>query len=79
MRAPRDPDELLLTAEEVARRLSLDRATLCRMRSATTLPTMRLGQIVRVPARALDRWVERKTAEIELLDTRAIPEAKEVV
>jgi hypothetical protein len=40
---------------------------------------MRLGQIVRVPARALERWVEQKTAEIELLDTRAIPEAKEVV
>jgi hypothetical protein len=50
-----------------------------RMMSAGTLPTMRLGQIVRVPARALERWVEQKTAEIELLDTRAIPEAKEVV
>ena len=50
-----------------------------RMMSAGTLPTMRLGQIVRVPARALERWVEQKTAEIELLYTRAIPEAKEVV
>lgn len=53
--------KLLLKADEVARRLSLGRATVYLMMASGELPTFRQGRAVRVPARALEKWIEHKT------------------
>jgi putative molybdopterin biosynthesis protein len=54
-------EELLLKVDEVARRLSLARATVYLMISSGELPSFRKGRAVRVPARALEQWIERQT------------------
>jgi excisionase family DNA binding protein len=54
-------ERLLLTADEVARRLSLGRATVYLMMQSGELPTLRRGRAVRVPARALEHWIEQRT------------------
>lgn len=54
-------ERLLLKADEVARRLSLGRATVYLMMASGELPTFRKGRAVRVPARALEQWIERQT------------------
>ena len=54
-------ERLLLKADEVARRLSLGRATVYLMMASGELPTFRKGRAVRVPARALEQWLERQT------------------
>ena len=56
-----DAEKLLLRAEEVARRLSLRRATVYLMMASGELPTFRKGRAVRVPARALEQWLEKQT------------------
>lgn len=48
-------EKLLLRADEVARRLSLGRATVYLMMASGELPTFRKGLAVRVPARALEQ------------------------
>jgi excisionase family DNA binding protein len=52
---------MLLKADEVARRLSLGRATVYLMMASGELPTFRKGRAVRVPARALEQWLEKQT------------------
>jgi excisionase family DNA binding protein len=59
------PDKLLLRADEVARRLSLGRATVYLMMASGELPTFRKGRAVRVPARALEQWIERNTCLVQ--------------
>jgi excisionase family DNA binding protein len=54
-------ERLLLKADEVARRLSLGRATVYLMMASGELPTLRKGRAVRVPARALEHWIEQQT------------------
>jgi excisionase family DNA binding protein len=54
-------EKLLLKADEVARRLSLGRATVYLMMASGELPTLRKGRAVRVPVRALQEWIERQT------------------
>ena len=56
---------LLLKADEVARRLSLGRATVYLMMASGELPTLRKGRAVRVPARALESWIEERTTSPE--------------
>jgi excisionase family DNA binding protein len=56
-----EPEKMLLKAEEVARRLSLGRATVYLMMASGELPTFRKGRAVRVPARALEQWLEKQT------------------
>ena len=58
-------DKLLLKADEVARRLSLGRATVYLMMASGELPLFRKGRAVRVPARALEQWIERQTISAE--------------
>jgi excisionase family DNA binding protein len=53
--------KLLLKADEVARRLSLGRATVYLMIASGELPTFRKGRAVRVPADALEDWIKRRT------------------
>ncbi len=60
-KALESPDRILLKADEVARRLSLGRATVYLLMSVGELPTVRIGRAVRVPADGLQRWVEQRT------------------
>jgi excisionase family DNA binding protein len=59
-------EKLLLKADEVARRLSLGRATVYLMMASGELPTFRKGRAVRVPARALEHWIEQRAAPAEV-------------
>jgi excisionase family DNA binding protein len=54
-------EKLLLKAEEVARRLSLGRATVYLMMASGELPTLRKGRAVRVPTHALEEWIRQHT------------------
>ena len=54
--------KLLLKADEVARRLSLGRATVYLMMASGELPTLRKGRAVRVPTAGLQRWIEQRSA-----------------
>ena len=58
---PVESMRLLLKADEVARRLSLGRATVYLMMASGQLPTFRKGRAIRVPARALEQWIEQQT------------------
>ena len=55
-------DQLLLRADDVAKRLCFSRATIYTMMANGELPTLRQGRAVRVPLRALERWIEEHTA-----------------
>jgi excisionase family DNA binding protein len=54
-------EPVLLTVPEVARRLSLGRATTYLLVQRGALPVVRIGRSVRVPARALEQWVQQHT------------------
>ena len=54
-------EPLLLRATEVARRMSIGRATVYRMIVNKELPSLKLGNIVRVPARALEELIDQQT------------------
>jgi excisionase family DNA binding protein len=54
-------EQILLTVTEAAKRLSLGRATAYQLVQRGELPVVRIGRAVRVPARALDQWVEQHT------------------
>ncbi len=53
-------DRLLLRPQEAAEILGVSRAKLYELLSDGTLPRVRLGGSVRVPALALRRWVDEK-------------------
>jgi len=51
----------LLRAEEVALVLGIGRSKVFELLRAGELPVIRLGRSVRIPRRALDEWIERRT------------------
>jgi excisionase family DNA binding protein len=57
-----DDSKLLLKASEVADRLSVGRATAYELMAAGTLPTVRIGRSIRVPAGSLSAFIERSQA-----------------
>lgn len=59
-------DKMLLTVDEVCHRLSLSRATVCRMMASGELPTVRLGRSVRIP-------VDRLQELIRARETKRLP------
>lgn len=61
--APADPSTLplALTAAEVARELGITVGTAYKLMRSRTLPTLRWGRNVRVPADALRQWIEDGT------------------
>ena len=57
--------KLLLTVPEAAAQLSLGRSKFLELLYSGKIPHFRIGRAVRVPARALDEWVERQQAEAQ--------------
>lgn len=51
-------DELLLDANDVARRLKIGRTKTYQLILRGAIPVVRIGRSVRVPAMALARWIE---------------------
>lgn len=51
----------LLRAEEVAGVLAVARSTVFELLRTGELPAVRIGRAVRVPRKALDRWIEEQT------------------
>ncbi len=56
-------DKLLLRISEAADMLGVARSKAYAMVQAGELPAVRIGKSVRIPVRALNDYVERKTAE----------------
>ncbi len=56
-------DKLLLTLPEVAHRLSIGRSKLYELLEAGELPVIRIGTAVRIPAGAVQDWVERRVGK----------------
>jgi excisionase family DNA binding protein len=55
------PDEVLLTAADLARRLNCSERTVRRMRLAGHLPpAVRLGKLVRWQPQAIERWIAQR-------------------
>ena len=53
---------LLLRIDEVADRLAISRATTYRLIKRGLLPTVHIGGAVRIPAAALERWLQDQVA-----------------
>ena len=53
-------EPLLLKVAEVARKLSLGKATVYQMIASGELPRFRKGKAVRVPVHALEEWLDAK-------------------
>ncbi len=56
-------DKVLLTLPEVAHRLSIGRSKLYELLEAGELPVIRIGTAVRIPAGAVQDWVERRAGK----------------
>jgi len=54
-------EDVLLRIEEAAKVLRLSRAKAYSMAQRGELPVVRIGRAVRVPAAALQRWVQQHT------------------
>ena len=57
------PERLLLKIPDLCQRLNLSRSTVYEMIAAKTWPIVRVGRAVRIPAAAVEAWVERRVAE----------------
>lgn len=62
---------LLLRAEEAARLLGYGRSTVFAMLQSGELPAVRYGRTVRVPRRAIERWIAEQVADSEPRDAAA--------
>jgi excisionase family DNA binding protein len=67
------PDELLLTVEEVARRLRIGRTLVYQLISSGELESVKVGRLRRVPAECLPEYVAtlRRTRSSEAADGSA--------
>lgn len=54
---------LLLRADEAGRMLGLGRSKTYELIASGELPSIRVGNMVRVPVQALDEWLAQKTAD----------------
>jgi excisionase family DNA binding protein len=57
------PDRLLLRPTEVAETLGVGRSKAYELIAAGTIPSIRLGSSLRVPADALRAWIARQLTE----------------
>lgn len=51
----------LLRVEQVAAELGVHRSTVFEMLRRGELPVLRIGRLVRIPRKALDAWIEKRT------------------
>ena len=58
---PTDTRTRLMKATEVATHLQVSLATVYRLMSSRTLPTVRLGRCIRVPYNDLVQWISART------------------
>jgi excisionase family DNA binding protein len=56
-------DRLLLRADEVGRLLGLGRSKVYELMMTNELPVVRIGRLVRVPRRELERWIMDRSGE----------------
>lgn len=54
-------DSQLLKAQRVAEHLDISKSKAYQLMQAGTIPTIRIGGSLRVPAKALTRWIEANT------------------
>lgn len=59
------PEQLLLRPTEVARVLGIGRSTVYELIHAGELPTIHVGRAVRISRRAVEAWIEQRTAAEE--------------
>ena len=59
------PETLVYRATEVSKLLKLSRAKIYEMAAAGILPSIKVGRSIRIPAAALERWLEANTREGE--------------
>jgi len=52
-------DKPLMTVRQVAERLSVSMATICRMEKTSVLPSVRFGSTVRFDRAAVEQFIER--------------------
>ena len=64
-------DQLLYRADEVAKVLGLGRSKTYELMADGTLPVVRIGKSVRVPADALRRWIAQKSIGASVDDQAA--------
>ena len=64
-------EKLLLRASEVAESLGIARSKTYELMASGDLPTVRIGRSVRVPATALEEWIEARSCT----STSDMPEA----
>ncbi len=57
------PDALLLTIDQVARRLNISRAMVYRLIQHSSLKVVHLGRAIRVSANSLQQWVREQEQE----------------
>jgi len=57
------PDQLLLTIEEVSKRLNIGRAMVYRLIQHSSLKVVHLGRAVRISAKSLQQWVQELEQE----------------
>jgi putative molybdopterin biosynthesis protein len=53
----------LLRVEEVAELLGVHRCTVFELLRKQELPVLRIGRAVRIPRKALDKWIDDNTEE----------------
>ena len=66
-------DRLLLRPLELQESMSLSRGRIYQLLASGQLPSVRIGRSIRVPARALERWIELNCRGAEQNVTKADP------
>jgi prophage regulatory protein len=58
-------EKLLMKPMEVAQILGIGRSLVYEMLATKELPSIRIGRCIRIPANALEKWIQDKQAVIE--------------
>jgi excisionase family DNA binding protein len=69
-------DRILLRPAEAAEALGVSRSRIYELLAAGDLPSVRLGQCIRVPSDALRRWVEKHTRQPRGLSAETAAEGR---
>jgi excisionase family DNA binding protein len=63
IQAPETGPRVLLTVEQAAERLSISRTNMFKLIKAKDIESVRIGQLRRIPASAIDAYVQRLIEE----------------